>query len=71
MPPDGWKEYQVHVLAELKRLNGSYIGLDEKVDKLCKDIAVLKVKSGIWGLMGGIIPIIIFLGIWILQGIIG
>ena len=64
---DGWKEYQVHVLAELKRLNTCYNGLNEKVDKLCRDIAGLKVKAGIWGIMGGGIPIIILLGIWALR----
>jgi len=70
MPPDdGWKEYQIHVLAELKRLNTCYNGLDEKVNKLCKDIATLKVKSGVWGIIGGGIPIVILLGIWLLKGV--
>ena len=53
---DGWEKWQEHVLAELKRLNENYETIDCKVDKVCVDIAGLKVKSGIWGAVAGAIP---------------
>jgi len=66
MPPDDeGKEY--YVLSELKRLNDCYNRLDEKLDRVCIDIAGLKVKAGMWGLVGGAIPIIIGLGVWVLK----
>lgn len=35
---------------------------------LNRAVASLKVKSGLWGLAGGAIPVIIGLGIYILKG---
>ncbi len=68
MPPDdGWKEYQVHVLAELERLNECYNRLDKKLSSVCTDIAGLKVKSGLWGSLGGAMSILIALGIWLVA----
>lgn len=32
------------------------------------DIAVLKTKAGIWGLMGGLIPALIIIGYLVLRG---
>ena len=38
--------------------------------KIREDISALKVKAGIWGLIGGSIPIVIGLGIWVLRRLI-
>ena len=68
MPPstdgNGWNEWSRHVLAELERLNGCYEGLRVSVEKIHVEIAMLKVKSGAWGALGGAIPVIIGLGVW-------
>ena len=53
---DGWTKWENHVLAELKRLNGWLETVDGKLDKVSIDISGLKVKSGVWGLLGGFIP---------------
>ena len=53
--PDGWKEWSKYVLLELERLNTCYNNLDAKVNKINVEIAMLKVKSGIWGALGGIL----------------
>lgn len=49
---NGWKEWKNHVLSELQRL--------EPIQTDITDIKValgkLKVKSGIWGAIAGIIP---------------
>lgn len=64
---NGWHEYKQLVLRELERLtqeirhernnykqgmNGVY----ERLIEVEKEIATLKVRCGIWGLMGGLIP---------------
>lgn len=68
---NGWNEWSRHVLAELKRLSDGQDRYQEKTDlafmELKVEIAKLKVKSGIWGLMGGAIPVGIGLLVWLLQ----
>jgi len=69
---NGWKEWSKHVLAELERLNDNYSKLDSVFNsefrKISVEIAMLKVKSGIWGLIGGTIPILITLILLYLKG---
>ena len=71
MAPDGWQEWSKYVLKELARLNDAYEAFPKAIQKLTEkvndeitelktEIAMLKVKSGIWGLIGGIIIIGIF-----------
>lgn len=31
--------------------------LDDKIDCVCTDVAGLKVKSGVWGALSGLIPV--------------
>ena len=71
MENDTWKEWSKHVLAELKRLSNKSDRLDEKLDnrltQVAVEIAKLKVKAGIWGVLGGAMPVIIGLLIWLLE----
>jgi hypothetical protein len=53
----GWKEWSKYVLKELERLNECYEKLDTKMNDIATDISVLKVKAGIWGLVGAAIPV--------------
>ena len=39
--------------------------LHEKIEKLQVDVATLKVKSGMWGMIGGAIPVLITVVIYI------
>ena len=55
-PNNSWESWSKHVLAELKRLSECYGRMDSKIDKLAVDMAMLKVKSGVWGAIAGIIP---------------
>lgn len=66
---DTWNEWSKYVLEELKRINGCYVEIDKKVDKISIDIATLKVKAGIWGLIGGAVPVLIGFGILLLKGV--
>lgn len=62
---NGWTLYQKLVLAELERhskdLENINNELKEHMKKIEVEIAMLKVKSGAWGLFGGLIPIAIAL----------
>ena len=48
-----WKEYQLLVLSRLDELKESVDGLCKKQHEHDKEIDRLKLKSGIWGLIGG------------------
>lgn len=58
----GWSEYGKHVLAELERLNENISKLtdayNQESKKIWTEIATLKTKAGLWGLMGGVLAVI-------------
>ena len=64
---NGWKEWSKYVLKELERLNECYKKLDDKVDSVRREIAVLKVKSGIWGAVAGMIPVAVLVVLFLLN----
>lgn len=64
---NNWKEWKNYVLEKLDSLEKCSKDIDEKVDDIAIEIAGLKVKSGIWGLIGGVIPVVIGLAIWFLR----
>ncbi|MFW6129861.1 MAG: hypothetical protein ACOC56_01680 [Atribacterota bacterium] len=61
----------MHVLTELERLSNSYSKLDEKMNNIHNELietkVSLKLKSGVWGLVGGIVPVAILLTIELLR----
>lgn len=60
---NGWTQYQKLVLAELERHSKQLEQINSQMHKQMSDlqveIATLKVKSGVWGLMGGLIPVLV------------
>ena len=64
---NGWNEWGKHVLSELKRFNDWNNDLAETQTKILVQVSALKVKAGIWGLIGGAIPVAIGLAIWFLK----
>ena len=67
---NGWVVWGRHVLEELIELKEQNKELDRNVNKIHTEIAVLKVKSGIWGLLGGLIPVTITLVIIFITGLL-
>jgi hypothetical protein len=59
--PNGWNEWSKFVLKELERLNSCYDKLDQKATEIQTEIVMLKVKSGVWGAIGGVASIAIVL----------
>ena len=58
---DGWGSEAKFVLTELKRLNDVQISINCKLNKIGLDILRLQMKSGLWGLLAGAIPVGILL----------
>ena len=56
---NGWSEWSRHVLAELKRLNNCYEMLDKKLTEVRLEVMGLKIKAGIWGMVGASVPVAI------------
>ena len=54
-----WREYKKLVISEIDRLSDHIGSLEGKIDHLRGDVVMLKVKSGIWGLFAGLIPVTI------------
>lgn len=53
-----FNEYKQHIILELARLNTCILALEKKFEDLLVGQTELKVKAGIWGLLGGLIPTI-------------
>jgi len=54
-----WEEWSRHVLAELERLNAQVDEARKDIQSMRVDLAMLNVKAGAWGVLGGFIPIAI------------
>lgn len=54
-----WYAHKKLVMSELDRISDKIGGLEKKIDMLRTDVIMLKVKSGIWGLFAGMIPVTI------------
>ena len=67
---NGWSEWSKYVLAELKRLDNSCACLEKDLQAANLEIAILKVKAGIWGVLGGAIPVIIGLAIYFIHKLV-
>ena len=64
---NGWSQYEKLVMAELKRLNEAVECVTTEVVSIRVEIAMLKVKAGMWGAVGACIPIIMLLAIEFLK----
>lgn len=59
---NGWTRAEMMVLAELRDLKLSSERTWREINRVRIDVETLKVKAGIWGLVGGAIPTSIALG---------
>ena len=56
---EDWNAYKKLVMSELDRISSRIGLLEKKIDLLRGDVIMLKIKSGVWGLMAGLIPVTI------------
>jgi hypothetical protein len=61
---EGWLEYRKLILSELERVSRELRDLNQKVSDIHTEIAMLKVKSGLWGALAGAIPALV---LWALS----
>jgi hypothetical protein len=54
---DKWEQSASLVLTKLEEFSDQFVKVNEKLVAVRLDIAKLKVKSGIWGLIAGAIPV--------------
>ena len=64
---DGWVIWGRHVLETLKSQSAKIDKLGDDIIEIKTSIARLEVKSGIWGAMGGLIPVIIAMIIYFIT----
>jgi hypothetical protein len=63
MTDDSWGEYRRLVLSELERVDRSIRALHADVTTIKSEVTALKIKSGVWGLLGGLIPVVVAIGV--------
>ncbi len=61
---NSWPEYRRLVLAELETLGKRADSHSKELQELRSDIAMLKVRSGLWGATAGAIPGVIGFLFW-------
>lgn len=70
-PQNGWNEWSRHVLAELTRLNKEQEVLYQQMKKIQQEVTILKtelrIKAGIWGVIGAAIPLIVLIALKFLK----
>lgn len=62
-----WEQYQKYVLNELQRHNMLLEKISDKLSKVDSEIATLKVKSGLWGMLGATVPLAIAMSFKLLN----
>lgn len=63
---DGWDVWSKFVLKELERFSESQQGIIADIATIKGDVAELKSRAGLWGLVGGMVPVAIVLTIKLL-----
>ena len=56
---NGWSKYEKMVIEKLDDHDQKFTGIEDKLTQIQVDIATLKVKAGVWGGIGGLIPVVI------------
>lgn len=55
MERDDWASYQKLVLSDISKLDDSMNEVKKTISSIMVEIGMLKVKAGIWGIVGGIV----------------
>ena len=67
---NGWNKHEMLVMDKLDTLVANDKCIEKKIGDLRVDVAKLKVKAGIWGLLGGTIPVGIAILLFILKEVL-
>ena len=58
---NGWSRSELFVREKLDEHSNKLDHIDDRLRTMAEDIIALKVKAGMWGLMGGAIPVALLL----------
>jgi hypothetical protein len=64
---NGWSAWENFVLKKLEEQKKWLVSLSEKQENMRVEMASLKEKAGVWGLLGACIPVAILLAINLLS----
>ena len=67
---NSWFAWSKHVLMQLERDSLCLDQIKREQIKIREEIAALKVKSGIWGLVGGAIPVVLGLAVYFIKSML-
>lgn len=56
MTENGWNEWKNLVLYKLESQENGHAEIKARLDLLVKEVATLKIKAGIWGVLAGTVP---------------
>lgn len=65
---NGWGEYRRAVMGKLGMIDSRLEKIETTQIGMREDLAALKVKAGLWGLVGGLIPVLITIGFAMITG---
>lgn len=60
---NGWGEWRKYVLKALEENSTEHREIMTELRSIGKEVAALKVKAGMWGLVAGSIPVLVALGL--------
>ena len=66
---NGWDEWKNAVLMSLNEIKAEQKDTRKENSQIRTDISKLQVKSGIWGMVGGVIPVAIMIAFEIIRGL--
>jgi len=66
---NGWSEYEKLVLNELERHNLLIEHIRKDLSQIQAELAMLKVKSGIWGVIGASITLFVAFGLNLVKAV--
>ena len=67
---NGWNVWKNLVIHEIERIDKAKTELRQEIQEIKISLAALQVKSGVWGAIGALIPIIIAFVIYILTKVL-
>lgn len=63
----GWQQWGKHVLLELSSINKRIEKVEEKLVTLNIELVKLQIKAGLWGMMAGSIPVLVWLALYFIS----
>ena len=67
---NGWGEWKNLVIHEIERIDEAKTELRQDIQEIKVQLATLQVKSGIWGAIGALIPIVVTVIVYLLTKVL-